>query len=146
MRSLSHYLRHIQIDLFPALEEILGRLSPGGKRLVEILEVVQIERLVNTSNFGLIGRPLKERRPIARAFVAKSVLGLTTTRSLLHALAGSPKLSASTAFRRWRRSSLLVSPYQVEANKENVNIAFALRDVTKTTASVGVVWAGSIPF
>ncbi|MCJ7752996.1 MAG: transposase [Thermoanaerobaculales bacterium] len=59
---------------------------------MEILEVVQIDRLVNTSNFGLIGRPLKERRPIARAFVAKSVLGLTTTRSLLHALAGSPKL------------------------------------------------------
>ncbi len=45
-----------------------------------------------------------------------------------------------------RELGLLVSPYTVEANKENVNIAFALRDVTKSTASVGVVWAGSIPF
>ena len=92
MRSLSHYLRHIQMDLFPALEVILGRLSPAEKRLVAILEVVQIERLVSVRHAGLVGRPLDDRRPIARAFVAKSVLDLTSTRSLLQALAGSPML------------------------------------------------------
>ncbi len=92
MRSLSHYLRHIQMDLFPALEVILGRLSPAEKRLVAILEVVQIERLVSVRHVGLVGRPLDDRRPIARAFVAKSVLGLTSTRGLLQALAGSPVL------------------------------------------------------
>ncbi|MCP4896788.1 MAG: transposase [bacterium] len=92
MRSLSHYLQHIQIDLFPAIEEVLGQLSPSEKRLVKILEVVQIERLVNTPPEGLAGRPLNDRRPIARAFVAKSVLGLPSTRSLLQVLSGSPVL------------------------------------------------------
>ena len=92
MRSLSHFLRHIQTELFPALEEVFGRLSPAEKRLVEILEVVQIERLLSVPHAGLVGRPLNDRRPIARAFVAKSVLGLTSTRSLLQALAGSPML------------------------------------------------------
>lgn len=71
------------MDLFPAIEEILGGLSPGEKRLVEKLEVIQIERLVRVPHVGLVGRPLCDRRPIARAFVAKAVLGLTSTRSLL---------------------------------------------------------------
>jgi hypothetical protein len=92
VRSLSHYLRHIQKDLFPTLEETLGRLSAVERRLVEILEIVQIERLVSVPHVGLVGRPLNDRRPIARAFVAKAVLGLTSTRSLLQALASSPAL------------------------------------------------------
>jgi len=92
VRSLSHFLRHIQMDLFPALEEILGKLSPAERRLVEILEVVQIERFVGTWRTGLVGRPLNDRRPIARAFVVKAVLGLTSTRGLLQVLAGSPML------------------------------------------------------
>ncbi len=54
--------------------------------------VIQIERLVDAPLTGLPGRPLNDRRPVARAFVAKSVLGLTSTRSLLQALWGSPVL------------------------------------------------------
>ena len=92
MRSLSHFLRHIQMDLFPCLEEILGNLSPAERRLVEILEVIQIERSVGMKVPGLVGRPLNDRRPIARAFVAKAVLGLSSTRSLLQVLSGSPSL------------------------------------------------------
>ena len=59
---------------------------------MKILEVVQIERLVDAPLVGLAGRPLNDRRPIARAFVAKPVFGLTSTRSLLQALFGSPVL------------------------------------------------------
>ena len=41
---------------------------------------------------------------------------------------------------------LLSSPYQIESNRRNVNTAYAIRNLTKETASVGVFWAGSIPF
>jgi hypothetical protein len=37
-------------------------------------------------------------------------------------------------------------PYQWEANVQNVNTALALRAVTEPSATVGVFWAGAIPF
>ncbi len=37
-------------------------------------------------------------------------------------------------------------PYQWEANVRNVNVAIALAEIAKPTASVGVFWAGSIPY
>jgi len=37
-------------------------------------------------------------------------------------------------------------PYQWEANAANVNTALALQQVMKPTASVGVYWAGAIPY
>jgi hypothetical protein len=92
MRSLSHFISQMQQELFPGLEETLGFLSPAERRLVEILEIVQIERLVDARLSGLPGRPLDDRRPIARAFVAKAVLGHSSTRSLLQAISGSPTL------------------------------------------------------
>jgi hypothetical protein len=102
MRSLSHHLRHLQIDLFPALEEILGTMSPAEKRLVEILEIVQIERFVSTPCPGLAGRPRLDRRAMARAFIAKAALGLSSTRSLIQVLTGSPMLRKICGWSRLR--------------------------------------------
>ncbi|HSL45382.1 MAG TPA: hypothetical protein VK897_18255 [Anaerolineales bacterium] len=40
----------------------------------------------------------------------------------------------------------LERPFQVSANQHNVNIALAVSEVTAMDASVGVFWAGSIPY
>ena len=92
LRPLSHFISHMQQELFPGLEETLGFLSPLERQLVEILEIVQIERMVDAPLIGLPGRPQNDRRPIARAFVAKAILGLNSTRALLQALSGNPTL------------------------------------------------------
>jgi len=40
----------------------------------------------------------------------------------------------------------LIKPYTVESNKINVNTAIALNELTTSDSSVGVYWAGSIPY
>lgn len=42
--------------------------------------------------------------------------------------------------------SLLSKPYQTNANQDNVNTALVLNQVTTSDATVGVYWAGSIPY
>ena len=42
--------------------------------------------------------------------------------------------------------SLLRKPYSSDDNQQNVNIAIALDELTTDDASVGVFWAGSIPY
>jgi hypothetical protein len=50
------------------------------------LEIVRIENFLPASNLFQRGRPVKYRKKIARAFVAKHVLNLRTTRELIHRL------------------------------------------------------------
>ena len=42
--------------------------------------------------------------------------------------------------------SLLRKPYQAQANQDNVNTAIALSQLTTSDATIGVFWAGSIPY
>jgi len=42
--------------------------------------------------------------------------------------------------------SLFTKPYQANNNLDNVNIAIALNQVTKEDATIGVLWAGAIPY
>jgi hypothetical protein len=65
----------------------LGELSAKQKQLVKILELVQIEHFLKGQQAGALGRPLEDRQAIARAFVAKAVYNLETTRQLLERLA-----------------------------------------------------------
>lgn len=92
MRPFSQFISQMQVDLFPALEETFGGLTRDDERVVAALEVVQIERFVPPPPCGLVGRPEASRRPIARALVAKAVLGLNSTRALLGLLATSASL------------------------------------------------------
>jgi hypothetical protein len=85
-KKLSRFWLTIQGGLFPWLEEELGRLSEREKQLVKILELVQIEGLV-PSGAGGAGRPLENRRALARAFVAKAIYNLESTRQLRERLA-----------------------------------------------------------
>jgi len=90
-KTLSQYWLRIQRSLFPWLEEELGELTEKEQKLVTTLELVRIERFTASSR-GLRGRPPKERAAVARAFVAKAVYNMPTTRALLDRLACDKKL------------------------------------------------------
>lgn len=89
--TLSQFWLTVQGGLFEWLAEELGELSPKQQQLVKILELVRIESFVGPS-FRVKGRPLEDRRSIARAFVAKAVYNLETTRQLLERLASDVSL------------------------------------------------------
>ena len=103
--KLSQYWQSIQGKLLPWLEDELGELSEKQRQLVSILEIIGIERFIRTIQ-GWPGRPEKDRRAIARAFIAKAVYNMGTTRQLLE------RLRCDTGLRRlcgWERQSDLPS-------------------------------------
>lgn len=90
--TLSQFWLTVQGTLFPWLAAELGELSAKQKQLVKILELVQIEHFLKGQQSGGLGRPLEDRQSIARAFVAKAVYNLETTRQLLDRLASDETL------------------------------------------------------
>ena len=83
--TLSQYWLNVQGSLFPWLTEELGPLTKKQQELVTTLEILRIEEFIYSS-CGFPGRPPKDRTAIARAFVAKMVYNLPTTRMLLDRL------------------------------------------------------------
>ncbi len=77
--------------MFGWLEAELGTLSGKQKQLVKILELLRVEDHVQRRRL-IKGRPLEDRQAIARAFVAKAVYNLETTRQLLERLGQEPSL------------------------------------------------------
>lgn len=82
--SLSHFWNKVYGFLFPILEEELGELTAKQQQLISILEIIRIEDFVKPF-FGA-GRPPEDRKAIVRAFVAKAVYNMTTTRELIERL------------------------------------------------------------
>jgi hypothetical protein len=82
----------IQRQLFPMLEEEIGKLSDKQKRFVEVLELSQIERFMSPFRWKFIGAKPQDRLPIAKAFIAKAVWNFPTTRTLLDYIENSPSL------------------------------------------------------
>ncbi|HEY4300721.1 MAG TPA: transposase [Candidatus Didemnitutus sp.] len=85
LSCLSRTWSHIQGNLFPWLTEQLGPLTETHKQVVVALEVAGVEAFVQVWP-GLPGRPLCDRAALARAFVAKAVIGLPTTSMLIERL------------------------------------------------------------
>jgi hypothetical protein len=83
MRILSRILFELQTTLFPFLDKELGPLNDKQRKLVGILELVRIEEHVGGSVYFGRGHPMKDRRAMARAYVAKMVYNLRTTRELI---------------------------------------------------------------
>ena len=99
--TLSQTWLTIQSSLFPWLSEELGPLTGKQQELVTTLEVVRIEEFIYSSR-GFPGRPPQDRTAIARAFVAKTVYNMPTTRALLD------RLETDSALRRicgWERKN-----------------------------------------
>jgi len=99
--TLSQTWLTIQGSLFPWLSEELGPLTEKQQELVTTLEMVRIEEFIISSR-GYPGRPPQDRAAIARAFVAKTVYNMPTTRALLD------RLATDSALRRicgWERKN-----------------------------------------
>lgn len=94
----------IERSLFPALEVALEEpLSESHKRVVRTLEIVRVEEFVRPGSWQMRGRPLINRGHIARAFVAKAVLNIPTTKGLKESLQSDPSLRRMCGFERRRR-------------------------------------------
>src|SRR5271170_6890563 len=76
---------HIQGSLFPWFREAVDPMTEALGRLVTILDVIGLEAFVPEPPRGA-GRPPEDRRALARAFVAKAVLGVPTTTALIERL------------------------------------------------------------
>lgn len=86
--------------LVPQLEACLDEpLTAKLKQLVGILEIVRIEEHLLPETHRR-GRKRLDRRPIARAFVAKAVYDLATTQQLLEMLRLQPSLRRICGFAR----------------------------------------------
>ena len=85
--SLSAHWHAIQGELLPFLDEVIGPLTPLHRQLASVLEMARVERAV-VHHHGRPGRPVAERAALARAFVAKAVFNLPTTRMLIERLLG----------------------------------------------------------
>jgi transposase len=151
VKTMSQYWFRIQSSLFPWLEEELGEMTEKEQKLVATLELIRIERFTVYSR-SLRGRPPKERAAVARAFVAKAVYNMPTTRALLDRLACDKKLrricgweqkgeipsesTFSRAFTEFSESQLPVCVHQVmisEKLSEDI-VSHISRDATEIEA------------
>ena len=78
---LSSYWCTIQECLFPSLEQGLGPLGERYQSFITVLEFVRVEQHLPCGR-TLRGRPRQDRAALARAFIAKAVFGIDTTRAL----------------------------------------------------------------
>src|SRR6516225_6425983 len=96
---LSSTWDHIQDNLFPWLREELGPLTDLHKRVIVTLELARVETLVGEWR-GLPGRPPSDRAALARAFVAKAVMSIPTTKMLIERLTADKQLSRLCGWER----------------------------------------------
>jgi hypothetical protein len=97
--TISWLKTKIQVDLFPQVEEcVRDPLTEKQKRLITTLEVMKVEGYVKSPEYQWMGRKLKDRYAIARAFVAKAVYDFNTTSGLIEALKSMPNLRRICGF------------------------------------------------
>ena len=97
--TISWLKTKVQKDFFPYPQECFSDpVTDKQKRLITILELVQVENYVRAPELQWLGRKLVERYPIARAFVAKAVYQFPTTRMLIEGLDTMPNLRSICGF------------------------------------------------
>src|SRR5437868_9893586 len=81
---LSQFSNVFQGQLFPAMEEALGSLGSVHQKFARTLALLELDAFVTVQHGR--GRPAHDRAAIARAFVAKAIWNLPTTRATLDRL------------------------------------------------------------
>jgi len=109
--TLSQTWFTIQSSLFPWLAEELGELTAKQQELVTTLEMIRVEEFILSSH-GYPGRRPEDRVAIARAFVAKMVYNMPTTRALLDRLDSS--LPTHTHLVKEKMFSLFAPSFMLE--------------------------------
>ncbi|MCP4299292.1 MAG: transposase [Gammaproteobacteria bacterium] len=93
---------HIQGSLFPWLREEVDELTAKHEQIVLVLDMLDLETHIPPPPGGR-GRQPKDRRAIARAFVAKAVLNLPSTAALLERLDADGRLRRICGWERRRQ-------------------------------------------
>ena len=93
---LSDYWYAFQQELFPRLESELGPMGERYELFVAVLELVRVEALLPYFR-GQVGRPEEDRAALARAFIAKAVFDVPTTRGLIERLEVDGRLAGCAA-------------------------------------------------
>ncbi|HKF94713.1 MAG TPA: transposase [Gammaproteobacteria bacterium] len=88
----------LQYDVLPELRAEVGVVTPKLERVIYVLEWARIEEFADHCWDG-IGRPPHVRAWLANAFVAKAVLGITTTVGLVERLVMDKTLRRICGFR-----------------------------------------------
>lgn len=100
--NLSKVWNNIQCNLFPLLARNIGPLSSEYEHLAPILELIRIEDFIPCARFNF-GRPLKDRRFIARAFIAKIFLRCHYTKHFVKQLMIDEQLKAICGWDRFAK-------------------------------------------
>ena len=87
MNDLPKLYFTMQAHLFPMLEEEIGELTEKMKEFLRIVEVVHPSRFISDAlRWCGLGRPMKDREKMLRAFFLKAVYDLPTTKGLIENL------------------------------------------------------------
>jgi len=152
MRKLSQIWFEVQEVLFPFIEkQVEEPLTEKLKNLVTTLELIRIEDFVRVPEYWQ-GQSPKYRKQIARAFVAKAVYNMDTTRELIDRLKISPALrricgwqkacdiphesSFSRAFKEFSESGLtqIVHRHNIKQHMGDKIVGHISRDSTSIDA------------
>jgi len=89
MNNLPSIYFNIQSRLFPMVEEEIGEITEKQQEFLRILELVKPSRFIDGAlNWCGLGRRLKSRENLLRAFFLKAVYNLPTTKVLIESLIG----------------------------------------------------------
>ena len=86
MDKIAEIWSRVERSLFPHLQECLSVMTLQHRRLALVLEVVRVEEHVRPTWTQWRGRRRKDRKALARAFVAKACYNESTTKSFLDRL------------------------------------------------------------
>jgi hypothetical protein len=90
VRIISSILAGIQRHLFPVLEEEMGPFTDFHKKVTTILEVAHIEKDIRDEYW--FGRPISNRKSLARAFLVKAVANAPFTKDIRNRILSDPIL------------------------------------------------------
>ena len=86
LSNLSRHWMRYQESLFDDFEDSCGPMTDRHKEIILALDVISLERFLFDGPSYSVGRPRRSRLAIARAFVAKAALNLSTTKGMIERL------------------------------------------------------------
>ena len=92
----------MQKELLQFMRVELDGTTPKLEQIIRTLEWVRVEEHVKGGRLGF-GRPPRERCDLARAFVAKTVLGFETTRDIIERLEVDSRLKRICGFSMYKK-------------------------------------------
>ena len=104
-KILCSWISH-QMQLFSCAEELLGPLTQLHMKLMNVLEIVRVENFLRSDPTAARRRPMQDRAALARAFLAKAVYNIGTTRTLIDRICSDPQLRRLCG---WERQDLVPS-------------------------------------